>query len=220
MKKLFFMLTFLIFLSFAARGNECDNLKFAPQASIKYSYGNLTYDTSKTSDEITVMAKKYNQMESSVFAEGLSTADISFVVTIKTSAIPVSFGKFCVVPDKLDILLAIKNPTIYISNSLVENSCKYHVVKRHEQTHQQINKTTIEYYLPIFKAAAISIINKTQPHLINETSQLEPVTIQMTQDYNSKMNPLLDYIKKEIFTQQQRLDNTDNYRYEYMLCKN
>ena len=219
MKKLFFILTFLFFLSFNVWAADCSDITFEPEITVSYSFGNLTYDKSKSISEITILSRKINQNESSSFAEGLSTVDVTFRVAATTTIQPVGINKFCVIPSKIDIFIGLSNPTIYLANSLVEGSCKYNIVLRHEQTHQQINKTTLEYYLPIFKAAVTNIIKKSPAIMINETNQIEPVTKDLTEIYNKTLLPLVDFIKKEISKEQLKLDNQTNYKYEYNLCK-
>lgn len=219
MKKLFFILTFLFFLSFNVWAADCSDITVEPEIIVSYSFGNLTYDKSKSISEITFLSRKINQNESSSFAEGLSTVDVTFRVAATTTIQPVGINKFCVIPSKIDIFIGLSNPTIYLANSLVEGSCKYNIVLRHEQTHQQINKTTLEYYLPIFKAAVTNIIKKSPAIMINETKQIEPVTKDLTEKYNKILLPLVDFIKKEISQEQLKLDNQTNYKYEYKLCK-
>ena len=91
---------------------------------------------------------------------------------------------------------------------------------RHEKTHQQINIKTLEYYLPILKAAITNIIKKQNNIPITDINQLDQATIQITEKYTKDIKPLIDYIKKEISQQQQRLDNMENYKFESKLCRN
>ncbi len=220
MKKLFFVLTFLFFLSFNVWAADCSDITFEPEITVNYSFGNLTYDQSKSIDQITILSRQINQTESSSFAEGLSTVDIRFKINVTTMAQPIDRYKFCVIPSKIDIFIGLTKPVIYLANSLIEGSCKYNIVLRHEQTHQQINKTTLEYYLPIFKAAVTNILKKSSAIPINDTSQIEFVTKNLTESYNKTLLPLVDYIKKEISKEQLKLDNQINYKYEYKLCEN
>ena len=52
---------------------------------------------------------------------------------------------------------------VKLSKELKENSCEYNIVMQHEKTHQQINKKTLEYYLPLFKSASTTIIKSIKP---------------------------------------------------------
>ena len=219
MKKLFFVLTIITFFSQSALAINCDDLIVAPNINLQSSFGNLQYNTSLDIKEITSIAKQFDLVESDLFASGLATATVNFDISLSTSANPINVGEFCVIPNKVDVFLGLTNPVIYLANSLEKNSCRYKIVLRHEQTHQQINKSALEYYLPIFKAAITKIIQKTPAITIKDTSQLEQATKDLTETYNQKIMPLVEFIKKEIANEQKKLDNPANYKYESVLCK-
>ena len=218
MKILFFILTFTIFFPKYSLAIDCSDIDVNPQITVRYSFGKLSYDYSKNVAEITKMANDFNLVENNNFAEGLSTSNINFDISIKTSAHPIGIKRFCVVPSQVDILLGLNNPVIYISNSLKKDSCKYNLVLRHEKTHQQINKTVLEYYLPIFKAAVTKIIQKNSASEINDTNLLESKTRELSQKYSSQIKPLVDFIKKETSNEHLKLDNPANYTFEGQLC--
>lgn len=219
MKKLFFILTFLFFnISARADDNICATFYTAPDLKMTASYGHLTYDYSKSTKEITALAQKFNLAEEGLFAQGLSTVNINFDITIYSEGQPIGNSQFCVIPSGITIFLGLESPTIYISNQLPKDSCEYNIVVQHEKVHQQINKTTLEYYLPMFKYAAEQILKQMQPKLITDINAVETTTAEMTKLYNQKLTPLVDYIKKEMLNEQHKLDNPKNYFFESTLC--
>ena len=219
MKKLFFILTLSIFFTSSAFCNDvCSDVQINPDIKFTASYGKLVFDKSKSKEELTSLAKQQNHIESGIFANGLSTVNINFDISLKTSTINITDSDYCVLPQEINIFLGLDSPIIYISKELKENTCEYNIVLQHEKTHQQINKKTLEYYLPLFKNTASTIIKNIKPLNIKNIEQLDTATNDYIQKYNQKLNPLVDFIKKEILTQQQKLDNPDNYRYENSLC--
>ena len=92
------------------------------------------------------------------------------------------------------------------------------MVLRHEQTHQQINKSTLEYYLPLFKDAASQIAQNIKPVPVADVNDIKDAITELTKTYNKKMTPVINFIKKEILTEQKKLDNPENYTYENALC--
>jgi hypothetical protein len=216
-KKLFFILIFSLFICKQSISADCLDIDINPQIKIISSYGKLSYDTGKNTYQITELAKKFNLVENGVFASGLSTVNINFDVTTNTIGKPVS-DYFCVIPTEINIFLGLDNPIIYLSKELEKNSCEYKLVLRHEQTHQQINKTTLEYYLPLFKEAVLKIVKKTSPILIKNINELEKSTGELSIKYNNKITPLVDFIKKEMLNEQRKLDNPNNYLFEDSLC--
>ncbi|MBE6444014.1 MAG: hypothetical protein E7020_05040 [Alphaproteobacteria bacterium] len=218
MKNLFFILTTFFFISSSSLAADCSFLNVDPKITIKSSYGKLNYDTSKTTKEITNIAKKFNLVETGLFASGLSTVNVNFDITINTFSNIMGNSEFCVTPTEVIIFLGLENPTIYLSKELSQNSCQYNVVLRHEKVHQQINKSTLEYYLPLFKKSVTSIIKKIRPIHVSDINNIKNATAELTKIYNKKLTPLVNYIKKEMLTEQQKLDNPNNYHYENSLC--
>lgn len=218
MKKLFFILTFLFFSRFAAAEDICAAFTEEPQIKITASYGKLEYDFDKNTAEITELAKKFNLAENGLFAQGLSTVNINFDITINTLGQPIGNNQICVIPKEITIFLGLNSPIIHISKELQKDSCEYNVVLQHEKIHQQINKSTLEYYLPMFKYASTQIIKSIKPILITDINDIEKITGNQTKFYNKKLTPLVDYIKREMLSEQQKLDNEKNYRFESTLC--
>ena len=219
MKKLFFILTIFIFFCPCVFATDCSSIDIKPNIKVTASYGKLSYDKTKTIEEITSMAKEFNLVETGLFASGLSTVNVNFDITINTLGKPIENSEFCVIPTDIIIFLGLHNPTIYISNNINEDSCEYNLILRHEKTHQQINKTTLEYYLPLFKEAAIKIVKNIEPLKITDIKEMEKSTALLTKLYNKRMMNLVDFIKKEMLNEQKKLDNPKNYRFESTLCK-
>ena len=218
-KILFFILTTLFFLSTNSFAVDCSSLPITPKITITSSYGKLTYDYSKNISEITAMAKKFNLVETGLFASGLSTVNVNFDITINSIGQPIGNSEYCVIPTEVVVFLGLEAPTIYISKDLNKDSCEYKQVLHHEKIHQQINKTTLEYYLPMFKKASTEIINKTKAVHTSSINNIEKITGDLTKYCNKKLTPLVNFIKKEMLSEQQKLDSSDNYLYENNICQ-
>lgn len=218
MKKLSFILIFLLFTSSAGAEDICASFTTTPKIKVTTSYGKLEYNFDKSTKEITDLAEKFKLTEKDLFAEGLSTANVNFDITINTLGQPIGNNQICLIPTEINIFLGLDKPVIYISNELSENSCKYNVVLQHEKVHQQINVSTLEYYLPMFRYVVLQLTKDISPILITDINEIENTTKEMTQGYNQKLLPLVNYIKREMLIEQQKLDNTNNYLFENMLC--
>lgn len=219
MKKLFFILTTIIFFSIDAMATDCSDISVNPAISVSYSFGKLSIDKSKDTGTISQIAESFNLTEHNTFTRGLATANVKYDVSIQTAAHPIGIKQFCVVPADIKILISLENPTIYLANNLQEGSCDYNIVLRHEKTHQQINKTALEYYLPIFKASVTNIAKKIPAVPVNDLSKIEETTKILTENYSKKITPFIDFIKNEIAKEQAKLDNKANYQYEDNLCQ-
>lgn len=223
MKKIFFIL--IILISLLATGTPlqaktCQETIASPTIEFYTSYGKLTYDYSKSQSQITKIAKDYGILEQGLFASGLATSDVNWELSLNTASRYLSSQELCVEPQVIKFYIGFSDPTIYISNRLLPGTCEYEVVLRHEQTHQQINKATLDYFIPLFQQALQKIVttipNQKITHLnkqnVNHATQL------LSEQYTAKIAPLIDIFKKELATEQGKLDNMDNYDMESLLC--
>ncbi len=227
MKKVFYILIFMSFLLFSplalaqtATQKACQKVMRAPEVSFSVSYGKLKYDFSKNDRTLTRMhIKQYGgQVPSGNYVNGLATFTLSTSLNMKLSKTTLRNGTVCIYPSKLDLKVKNENPTIYISSDLKENTCRYKVALRHEQTHQQINVEIFEYYIPIIKRRFEEAISKyaliSSKHDVNLTLAQE----KFRDKYVSTVNQVIKEITAEINTEQAKLDSVENYGYETSLC--
>ena len=218
MKKLFFILIFCLNFCYVQVLLACSKDNNIPEIHLYSSYGKLTYDNSKNNAQITEIASKYGILEKGVFASGLSTIDINLDIVLKTSGEEQADKNICVYPKNIDLTISFSSPIIYISNKLQPNSCEYNLVLLHEQTHQQINSSALDFFLPMFKIAANEIAKNLKPIKIQDKSKVDTASNQLTIEFNKKLTPLLKFFKKQILQEQLKLDNNENYKNESLIC--
>ena len=222
MKKLFFILTissFFYFFSTTSQAADCSEYQSVPQIIFGSSYGKLRYDTSLDNQGITQIAKNYNTIEKGLFASGLATVNVKLKIDLETYTEIRSDYDICVIPDKLHVFIGFVDPVIYISNELPRDSCEYNVVLRHEQTHQQINKSSLDYFIPLFQDAIEKIAGTVPPRHIGSLSEADAATELLIKSYNRKIAPLVNVFKKELLLEQAKLDNSANYEHEKQICQ-
>ena len=199
--------------------SACPKNNNTPKINLYTSYGKLTYDNSKNNDQITEIASKYGILEKGIFASGLSTIDINLDIILKTSGEELPDKSICVYPENIDFTISFSSPVIYISNQLKPYSCEYNLVLRHEQTHQQINSSALDFFLPLFKIAANKIAQNLKLIKIQNNSEINKASNQLTLEFNEKLSPLLNFFKKQILQEQLKLDNNENYKNESLICR-
>lgn len=222
MKKLFFILTINVFsfLHFnLANAVDCSTLNSIPTIELTSSYGQLEYNNSLNNLQITNLASRYGIIEKGLFASGLATVNVNWEINVNTIAKVHGDYDICVIPTSLNVFIGFSKPTVYISQDLVKNSCEYNVVLRHEQTHQQINKVILDYFLPQFQSALEQIAATVKPEHIALLSDIDAATTKLTTKYNQKLSPLIEVFKFELLNKQSKLDNHLNYEYEQNLCR-
>lgn len=219
MKKLFFILIFSLFILGNKAFAACpDNLP-SPKIELYTSYGKINYIQNLDNRQITELAAQKGYIEKGIFASGLSFVEVNMDITLKTIGDIIDKYDICVYPTSIRLSVYFSNPTIYISNQLSPNSCEYKVVLRHEQTHQQINKSALDYFLPLFKSATLKIAPTIKPINVTNISEIDGASNILTEKYNQKLTPLLNFFKQQLQKEQFKLDNQLNYQYENTLCR-
>ena len=225
MKKLFFILTFLLFFLcfqnnvWAQTSDLCATLKAEPEIVFTTSYGKLRYDYSYNLQELTRLGQQYNIVEKGLFASGLAIVSVNWEVSLDTISKIIGDTNICVVPTKLKVFIGYQDPTIYISNQLSPGSCEYNVVVRHEQTHHQINTAALEYFIPSLRQAVEKIAKEIKARQIDSPSKIDDATNALTEEYIANIEPLIRHFKSELLKEQGKLDNQMNYAMESNLCR-
>ena len=211
------MVSFFYGINISA-ASECGKTPVSPEIEFTTSYGKLRYNHEHNNQRLTEIAAQYGISEKGLFASGLSTVNINWEISTDTLGQVGTDGSVCVIPTKINLYIGFSDPVIYISKELQPGSCEYNVVKRHEQTHQQINKTALDYFLPLFRDALTKIIAAVPPEQVNHISQIDNATSRLTAEYNRRLSPLIEVFKEELLLEQSKLDNRDNYLHEKNLC--
>lgn len=230
MKKLFFILTFSIFLisAFTIVGRAsaasdkkdvCSSIKVNPEIVFTTSYGKLKYDFSYNQQGLTTLGKKYGILEKGLFASGLAVVGVNWEISVNTISRVVNDYDICVVPTSVTVFIGYQDPTIFIANQLRAGTCEYNVVVRHEQTHHQINKAALEYFIPKLKEAITAIAQNIKPYHIDSASKIDDATTKLTDAYITEIEPLVYNFKTELMHEQGKLDNHTNYKLEGDLCR-
>lgn len=224
MKKLFYTLIFIIFsLPFSAAQSSddvCRQLMRPAKVKIDVSYGKLRYDFTKNYRSLTRLhIRQYgNNIATGKKVTGMAANDLIWTMNLHLQKNSLPDNTSCIYPTDVNLILNIKNPTIYIAKELEEGSCRYNIAMRHEQTHQQINIQVLEHYLPLIKNRLIEIIKNnsliSQPYDVNLSLAQET----FKRKYLAAIQPLLDEMQAEITAEQAKLDSPENYEYEESLC--
>lgn len=221
-----FFLSFTIALN-AANASEMANIRCQaaaqrPEVKISFVSDELKYDHTKVYRTLARMHEKEygGQTHDGFQINGLATYDLGTEINFRILKQVFDDGVTCFYPADIELIISMKNPTIYIARAIKKGTCAYDIAVRHEQTHQQINYEAIRAYLPVIKERFIETVKKYA--LISREKDdvsLEKVQSNIQKKYSDAVNSILDEVKNEINKEQQKLDNLDNYNYEQSLCK-
>lgn len=238
MKKIFFILTTVFFFSLNTGSvlgqtvsdikaiedikkkdvSRCEDLSYVPEIVFKTSYGELRYDFSHNQDSLTKLGQKYGIVEQGLFASGLAVVGVNWEISVDTISRVVGGDDVCVIPVKIDLFIGYNDPIIYISKDLKPDTCNYDVVLRHEQTHQQINKTALEHFIPKIRQAVEKMSEDIKPIKIQSLSKIQDASNQLTDEFARQIGPLVEFLKRELQREHAKLDSHDNYELEDDIC--
>lgn len=189
-----------------------------PSLKLRSSYGELTYNFDYDRENLDIMAARNRLTEEGMFTSGLSLVDVDWSVSLNTVSRSVG-GTICVIPASVDIFLGYRNPVIYISNNIKEDSCQYKVVVRHEQQHQQVNVAVLDHYLPMLKNEFVKNLSVLKAKSAKDDADADALTDDMNAAYAEAIRPWVNRFQITLQLEQQRLDNRENYQYESKLCR-
>ena len=184
---------------------------------INYDYGELEYDTSKSTEE---MAKLFSAHNSGRIPEntvnGLTVQNGYFRLTLDIDNRTIRRGYKCYYPSKITVDTGFKDTTIYIANRLKSGSCRFELTKRHEQTHLALGKAGLDAQIALIRKMLPAIVKK-HGAIVSEESK-DVVEQELFDAYNNEINQLRQMMNDATNAEQQKLDTKENYIRETALC--
>ncbi|MBQ7304371.1 MAG: hypothetical protein IJW75_05620, partial [Alphaproteobacteria bacterium] len=181
-----------------------------PEVEINFSANKIKYSHKHSIKELTRRNKGFAAEGLAIHRVGRS---IDFDVEVRN---PKGF-LFCAYPTNIKLNLTL-GQEILIAKEVKKGTCRYANVVRHEQTHAQIARTAVEHYLPIIGKRFIEFVRKNA--IAGRTSPIDHwrARAELHEKYYDIIDLLIKELYKKIDKENAKLDNDENYRYEYKLC--
>ena len=228
MKKFIFTI-FFVLLSFKSSivlsaedlKDICREKMTNPNVTIVVQFGDIKYDHTKSKKAISrIHLNNGGELKSSKLLNGLSVFERKIGVSVKVTHKKLPSGINCYYPTEVIFLIGTgEDPVIYIAREIEKDSCVYDVTLRHEQTHQQINQSVIEHYLPVIKEHLLNVVKKYPVAATKKNISVEQVSAELTKKYTLDSSSIIEEIKQETLKEQSRLDTMDHYIYDESLCR-
>lgn len=228
MKKFIFTIFFVLlsFKSSIAVGAEdlkaiCRKEIENPKVTIVTQFGNIKYDHTKSKRAISrIHLSNGGMLQSSKLLNGLSVFERKIGVAVKVKQKRLPSGINCYYPAEINFLIGTgEDPIIYIAKEIKKDTCIYDVTLRHEQTHQQINQSVMEHYLPTIKEHLLNVVKKYPVAATRKIINIEQVSAELTKKYTLASSSIVEEIRKETLKEQSRLDTMEHYTYDESLCR-
>ena len=197
---------------------SCNGINRRPVVRLWTSYGQLVHDLSHDTQYINGLSQK--NPEEGLTTVGLAAIQDYYTIGLKGFSVKLDQQYSCVMASEIDIFIGYKDPVIYVTNQYPKDSCEFSHTLRHEQTHQRINKLTLEYYLPIIDEAIRKAIYDVRAvkTLTDDPERDKKGTDLLLRYYTARLEPLLQEFLAARKREQQKLDNMSNYQMEWKIC--
>ncbi len=183
--------------------------KNLPAIEIIYNYGELKYNVTKSSQELTQQKNdpRYKNIT------GLANSNFKETMSIKSETKLLGNKYYCQYP--IHVQYTYKQiPFIYLSKSTKEHKCHSIINKRHELQHQANRYIFINHF-----------INEIRNNFRTFIFEIGPQFSDRMPSENNFRNVYYDYIHSvqyfhdnELNHYTNMMDNKDNYHYESSLC--
>lgn len=206
-------------LSRASLKKKCREMMKAnpPEISVIYNYGQLSYDKTKTTEEIAKIYRDSAKTEETLGkVQGLTLTNYYEQVFYYGRYEPLPDNFLCHFPAKVEVRIGYKNPVVYLASSLEEGSCEYKRVLRHEQTHLDFAHKSLGLYALILKKKIKDVVDTTGVKISRDVPA--KVSGEFVKDYQLQLSALTELFSNVRNQQQKLIDTKENYLKEEMIC--
>lgn len=174
-----------------------------PKINFFSSLGELEYDFSKNSQEISALTDKS--------VVGLATT--SFGATHHVKYHLNRFGKgYCVSAKEIMVFVGISKPTIYVTNEYLEGSCFHNFVLRHEQAHMQTSIRMLDHFMKNAPNMFTYAIRRIQPIYAKDQAEIDRAGDVLYQEYLAVIESMKTVLQRESDVEQDKMD-AENVKY-------
>ena len=198
---------------------RCDDMLYSSPVEIEINYdlGSLKYDMTKDNEGLSVLYQDNNTgRKPNNTVNGLTVQNGYFRLTMDIENRTIKSGYKCYYPAKVVIDMGFKDSTIYIAKSLKSGTCRFELTKRHEHTHLSLGKAGLLAQVELLRKT-LPIIIKKQGAIVSEEGK-ESAEKKLFDAYNTAVNETRQMMADITAEEQQKLDTTENYLKESILC--
>lgn len=205
-------------LRFAREMCKKELRKNPPQIEIKYNYGELKINHEQTEEQLVEMTDKLYSLKVTHKLTGLTSLSPYTLVESNIVGTGVS-GYRCYYPQKVSVIIGYE-PTVYIRSDLAENTCRYNVTMRHEQTHLDIGYLSLNHFMQKVKKEFPKIVKNVGVTVVPASSKdsADETSAKLNDKYRQKMGKLFNAFVQDMIKQQMRIDTAESYNFESSLC--
>ncbi len=207
------------FKPYAAAKTTCPGDKGTTDLTVNRINGRVTYKTGNTRSDLKRIQQRHGRTAtaSGWFPLGLTLSELRMEMRISTRAYPTARGRYCAVPDRVNIDLGYPKFTIYIDRRYRRGSCEYRAISEHEERHVAIYRQQLD-----------RLISWVRGRMAREISRMAPV-IAVSPKYGAeeikrrlslKLTPLIKRLQRATEADNREIDSMASYVRVQSMCRN
>ncbi len=203
----------------AAAGTTCPGDKGTTKLSVKRINGKISYKTGNTRSDLERIRQRHGATGAAVngFPLGLTLSELRVEMRISTRAYPTSRGRYCSVPDRVNIDFGYPRFTIYIDRRYRRESCEYRAISEHEERHVAIYRQQLDRLIYRVRKNMARAISRMAPLI---TASPNNGAERIKRRLSIKLAPLIRELQRATDIGNRRIDSKINYIRVQGRCRN
>lgn len=200
---------------------SCNSINNTPQIVFKTTYGALETDFSKSKEDIAKLPEQSTRYEEKgIYSDGYAPINFAWNIYVKQGDVKYYDDETsCAYPLVIEAFLGFQNPRIYVAKEYPEDSCRFAQIFRHQQAHQQINKTALDYFLPIFDRAIQKTIRNVKAVKVKNAGAASEGYATLNRYYKAELGQLFESFYQIVNYEHKKFDDLIKYETEDNLCQ-
>lgn len=200
---------------------SCNSINNTPQIVFKTAYGALETDFGKSKEDIAKLPEQDTRYrEKGIYGSGYAAVNFAWNIYVKQGDVKYYDDETsCAYPLVVEVFLGLQNPKIYVAKEFPESSCRFAQILRHQQAHQQINKTALDYFVPVFERAVQKTIRNVKAVKVKNAGAAADGYAMLNSYYKAELNPLFEGFYQLVNREHKKFDNMIDNETEDNLCQ-
>lgn len=213
------MLVIFLFQQPAAAKTICPGDKGTTDLSVNRINGRVIYKTGNTRSDLKRIQQRHGRAAtaSGWFPLGLTLSELRTEIRISTRAYPTARGRYCMVPDRVNINFGYSKFTIYIDRRYRRGSCEYRAISEHEERHVAIYRQQLD-----------RLISWVRGRIAREISRMTPVIAaspkygaeEIKRRLSLRLTPLIKRLQRATEAGNREIDSRASYVRVQSTCRN
>jgi len=198
---------------------QCPGDQGSTRLTVDKMESRVTYKSGHTRSDLQRIQRRHGAQAtaSGWYPLGLTLSELRMEMRITTRAVQTGPGRYCSVPDQVEIRLGYPEFTIYVDRRYIRGSCEYRAISDHEDQHVKIYRDQLDRHVSWVRERMGRAIGRLQPNI---TASPDQGAEQIKRQLNVKLTALLQRLQNASQTENGEIDSPGSYRRVQSRCRN